>query len=73
LATPSKPAHSATAYPDKPAVIPGKRTYGHGQFDARDRQLSHFKVPRAIVLDPRPKTSTGKIQKFALREGSRAL
>jgi fatty-acyl-CoA synthase len=30
--------------------------------------LAHFKVPRAIVFGELPKTSTGKIQKFLLRE-----
>jgi fatty-acyl-CoA synthase len=32
------------------------------------RLLAHFKVPRAVVFGPLPKTSTGKIQKFVLRE-----
>jgi len=30
--------------------------------------LAHYKVPRTIVFGPLPKTSTGKIQKFVLRE-----
>jgi|SRR5579884_1081685 len=30
--------------------------------------LAHFKAPRHIVFGPLPKTSTGKIQKFVLRE-----
>jgi fatty-acyl-CoA synthase len=30
--------------------------------------LAHYKVPRAVVFGPLPKTSTGKIQKFELRE-----
>ena len=30
--------------------------------------LAHFKVPRAVVFGELPKTSTGKIQKFVLRE-----
>src|SRR6266566_194554 len=30
--------------------------------------LAHFKVPKTIVFGPLPKTSTGKIQKYALRE-----
>ena len=33
----------------------------------RDR-LAHFKVPRHVVFGPLPKTSTGKIQKYVLRE-----
>jgi fatty-acyl-CoA synthase len=35
--------------------------------------LAHFKVPRSVVFGPLPKTSTGKIQKFLLREKARAL
>jgi len=31
-------------------------------------QLARFKVPKRIVFGPLPKTSTGKIQKFLLRE-----
>ncbi|HTT81221.1 MAG TPA: acyl-CoA synthetase [Stellaceae bacterium] len=30
--------------------------------------LAHFKVPKTVVFGPLPKTSTGKIQKYALRE-----
>ncbi|TCS63114.1 acyl-CoA synthetase [Varunaivibrio sulfuroxidans] len=30
--------------------------------------LAHFKCPRHVVFGPLPKTSTGKIQKFKLRE-----
>lgn len=30
--------------------------------------MAHFKVPRYVVFGPLPKTSTGKIQKFVLRE-----
>jgi fatty-acyl-CoA synthase len=30
--------------------------------------LAHFKAPRTVLFEPLPKTSTGKIQKFALRE-----
>ncbi|MEX0809183.1 MAG: acyl-CoA synthetase [Dongiaceae bacterium] len=35
--------------------------------------LARFKVPRTIVFSPLPKTSTGKIQKFVLREQAKAL
>ena len=35
--------------------------------------LAGFKVPRTIVFGPLPKTSTGKIQKFVLRERAQAL
>ena len=35
--------------------------------------LAHFKCPRHVVFGPLPKTSTGKIQKFILREKARNL
>jgi len=35
--------------------------------------LAHFKAPTKVVFGPLPKTSTGKIQKFVLRERARAL
>jgi len=35
--------------------------------------LAGFKVPRTVVFGPLPKTSTGKIQKFVLREQAKAL
>ncbi|NQW00905.1 MAG: hypothetical protein HQ483_14470, partial [Rhodospirillales bacterium] len=30
--------------------------------------LAHYKCPRHVVFGPLPKTSTGKIQKFILRQ-----
>ena len=35
---------------------------------ARDR-LAHYKCPDAVDFGPLPKTSTGKVQKYVLREG----
>jgi fatty-acyl-CoA synthase len=35
--------------------------------------LAHFKAPRTVVFGPLPKTSTGKIQKFVLREQAKQL
>jgi fatty-acyl-CoA synthase len=35
--------------------------------------LAHYKVPRAVVFGPLPKTSTGKIQKYELRERARGI
>ena len=35
--------------------------------------MAHFKVPKTVVFGPLPKTSTGKIQKFVLREQAKAL
>jgi fatty-acyl-CoA synthase len=34
--------------------------------------LAHYKVPKHVVFGPLPKTSTGKIQKYALREQAKA-
>ena len=38
----------------------------------RDR-MAHFKAPKTVVFGPLPKTNTGKMQKFILREQARAL
>ncbi|MGI9332374.1 MAG: acyl-CoA synthetase [Gammaproteobacteria bacterium] len=35
--------------------------------------MAHYKVPRTVVFGELPKTSTGKIQKFVLREQAAAL
>ncbi|MDX6750279.1 acyl-CoA synthetase [Geminicoccaceae bacterium 1502E] len=37
------------------------------------QHLAGYKVPRHVVFGPLPKTSTGKIQKFELRERAREL
>jgi fatty-acyl-CoA synthase len=34
--------------------------------------LARYKVPRTVIFSPLPKTSTGKIQKFVLRERAKA-
>ena len=36
-------------------------------------RMARFKVPRTVVFGPLPRTSTGKIQKFLLRDRARAL
>lgn len=36
-------------------------------------RLAHFKCPRTVVFAALPKTSTGKVQKFVLREMARQL
>ena len=36
-------------------------------------RLAHFKAPRHVIFGPLPKTSTGKIQKFVLRERAREV
>ncbi len=35
--------------------------------------LAHYKAPKTVVFGPLPKTSTGKVQKFKLRERAREL
>jgi fatty-acyl-CoA synthase len=35
--------------------------------------LAHYKVPKAVVFGPLPKTSTGKVQKYALRDRAREV
>ena len=37
------------------------------------QQLAGYKIPRHIVFTELPKTSTGKVQKFKLREMAKAL
>ncbi len=37
------------------------------------QRMAHFKAPRRVVFDPLPKTSTGKIQKFVLRERAKVI
>ena len=41
--------------------------------DWRRGLIAHYKAPRHVVFAEIPKTSTGKVQKFALRERARAL
>lgn len=53
---------------------PGVDTVSESELIAFCRsQLAHFKCPRRVVFDTLPKTATGKIQKFRLRDiaGSR--
>jgi fatty-acyl-CoA synthase len=35
-------------------------------------QLAHFKAPRAVIFGALPRTSTGKIQKYVLRQQLRS-
>ena len=35
--------------------------------------LAHFKAPRSVILGPIPKTSTGKVQKYLLRQQAKDL
>jgi fatty-acyl-CoA synthase len=35
--------------------------------------MARYKVPKTVVFGPLPKTSTGKMQKYVLRERAAAL
>ncbi|TNE69928.1 MAG: acyl-CoA synthetase [Rhodobacteraceae bacterium] len=37
------------------------------------QNMAHFKAPKTVIFGPLPKTSTGKIQKFLLRDQARNL
>jgi fatty-acyl-CoA synthase len=53
---------------------PGATGVGADEIVAWCRErLAHFKAPKSVVFGPLPKTSTGKIQKFALRERAKEL
>lgn len=45
------------------ASVSGQELIAH----VRER-LAHFKAPKSVVFGELPKTSTGKIQKYVLRE-----
>ena len=36
-------------------------------------RIAHYKAPKTVVFGPLPKTATGKMQKYVLRERARAL
>ena len=55
-------AKPGSAVPDQDAIIAFCR-----------ERMARFKVPKTVVFGPLPKTSTGKIQKFVLRERAREL
>ncbi len=55
------------------ALRPGKTASEQEIIDfCRDR-MAHFKAPKTVVFSDLPKTSTGKVQKFKLREMARNL
>jgi fatty-acyl-CoA synthase len=53
-------------------VKTGAQVTEHELIEHCRAQLAHFKVPKKVVFGTVPKTSTGKIQKFALREIARS-
>ena len=50
---------------------PGKSATAEEMIEHCRAHLARYKVPRAVVFTDLPKTSTGKIQKFVLRERAR--
>jgi fatty-acyl-CoA synthase len=54
-------------------VRPGVEVTGHQLIEHCRGHLARFKVPRTVVFGPLPKTSTGKIQKFVLRQQARSV
>jgi fatty-acyl-CoA synthase len=52
---------------------PGARATAAEITDFCRENIARYKVPRHIVFAPVPKTSTGKIQKFRLREEAKRL
>jgi fatty-acyl-CoA synthase len=51
---------------------PGAKVTGEELIEFCRGQMAKFKAPRAVVFGELPKTSTGKIQKFVLREKARS-
>jgi fatty-acyl-CoA synthase len=52
----------------KPGVNPTEREI----IEFCRSHMAHFKAPQAVIFGPLPKTSTGKIQKFILRQRARS-
>jgi fatty-acyl-CoA synthase len=51
----------------------GEATTGEDIIAYCRANMAHFKAPKTVVFGPLPKTSTGKILKYELRERARAL
>ncbi|WP_316157739.1 acyl-CoA synthetase [Cupriavidus sp. BIC8F] len=49
-------------------VVDGARVGERELIEHCRAHLAHFKAPRKVVIGPLPRTSTGKIQKFLLRQ-----
>ena len=50
------------------APQPGASPSEQSIIDFTRERLAHFKCPKAVAFGELPKTATGKIQKFKLRE-----
>lgn len=55
------------------ALKPGRALSAEELIAFCRQNMAHFKSPRTVVFGELPKTSTGKIQKFILREKARQL
>lgn len=73
---------AVVAWPDErwgevPAAFvtlrPGEELGEEALIEFARRRLAHFKAPKHVVFGPLPKTSTGKVEKFVLRERAREL
>ncbi|PKA60828.1 putative acyl-activating enzyme 1, peroxisomal [Apostasia shenzhenica] len=51
----------------------GARASGEEIIEFCRGKLPHYMAPRTVIFDELPKTSTGKVQKFILRERAKAL
>ncbi|HPQ96351.1 MAG TPA: AMP-binding protein, partial [Thiolinea sp.] len=51
----------------------GKSVMEQALLDWCRQHLAGYKMPRRVVFEELPKTSTGKVQKYVLRERARAL
>ncbi len=47
---------------------PGERASAEELIAHCREHLAHYKAPRSVVFEPLPRTSTGKVQKYVLRE-----
>jgi fatty-acyl-CoA synthase len=52
---------------------PGQTATAEEMIDYCRQHVAHYKAPRFVVFAELPKTSTGKVQKFMLREMAKAL
>ncbi|MFQ5955542.1 MAG: AMP-binding protein, partial [Kiloniellales bacterium] len=52
---------------------PGAKLTDRQIIDHCRHNLAHFKAPKTVVFGPLPKTSTGKVQKFVLRDRAKSL
>jgi fatty-acyl-CoA synthase len=55
------------------SLKPGEHLTEEAVLDFCRENLARFKVPKNVVFTELPKTSTGKVQKFALRETAEAI